>query len=70
MLVLAGLQGRALSQLAGLFRELPAVMRAAAKGLPASTRVLRAARPLVDVLYPAGRNLEPFFRLGNAFGPV
>jgi phospholipid/cholesterol/gamma-HCH transport system substrate-binding protein len=54
-------------ELAGLFRALPAVMRAAAKGLPASTRVLRAARPLVDVLYPAGRNLEPFFRLGNAY---
>ena len=54
-------------QLAGLFRELPAVMRAAAKGLPASTRILRAARPLVDVLYPAGRNLEPFFRLANGY---
>jgi phospholipid/cholesterol/gamma-HCH transport system substrate-binding protein len=54
-------------QLAGLFRELPPVMRAAAKGLPASTRVLRAARPLVDVLYPAGRNLEPFFRLANTY---
>ena len=49
-------------QLAGLFRELPSVMRAARRGLPAATRALRAARPLVDVLYPAGRNLEPFFK--------
>jgi phospholipid/cholesterol/gamma-HCH transport system substrate-binding protein len=54
-------------QLAGLFRQLPSVMRAAAKGLPASTRVLRAARPLVDVLYPAGRNIEPFFDLANTY---
>jgi hypothetical protein len=54
-------------QLAALFRELPGVMHAAARGLPASTRALRAARPLVDVLYPAGRNLLPFFNLAAAY---
>ncbi len=54
-------------QLAGLFRELPSVMHAARRGLPASTRVLRASKPLVDELYPANRNLEPFFQLAATY---
>jgi phospholipid/cholesterol/gamma-HCH transport system substrate-binding protein len=53
--------------LAQLFRDLPAVMRAARSGLPASTRALRASKPLVDQLYPAGRNIEPFFKLAAAY---
>jgi phospholipid/cholesterol/gamma-HCH transport system substrate-binding protein len=53
--------------LAQLFRELPGVMRAARSGLPASTRALQVSKPLVDQLYPAGRNLEPFFRLAAAY---
>ena len=54
-------------QLAGLFRGLPAVMQAARTGLPAATRALRASKPLVDQLYPAGRQVEPFYELAAAY---
>lgn len=54
-------------QLAELFRELPAVFDAARTGLPASTRALEASKPLVDTLYPAGRNLAPFFDLAAVY---
>ena len=54
-------------ELAGLFRGLPAVMSAARTGLPAATRALRASKPLVDALYPAGRQIEPFYELAAAY---
>lgn len=54
-------------KLAGFFRQLPGVMEAARTGLPAATRTLRAAGPLADALYPAGRQLEPFYRLAKRY---
>jgi ABC-type transporter Mla subunit MlaD len=54
-------------QLEALFRELPGVMHAARSGLPASTKALQVSKPLVDQLYPAGRDLEPFFGMAATY---
>jgi len=50
-------------QLEASFRELRPVIAAARTGLPAATRVVNAARPLVDILYPAGKQLVPVLQL-------
>jgi virulence factor Mce-like protein len=46
-------------ELKATFRGLSPVLTAARTGLPAATRVVNAAKPLVDVLYPAGRESVP-----------
>jgi phospholipid/cholesterol/gamma-HCH transport system substrate-binding protein len=46
-------------QLGGLLRDIDPLIPLANRGLPAASRILKAARPLVRVLYPAGRELAP-----------
>lgn len=46
-------------ELKATFKGLGPVLTAARKGLPAATRVVNAAKPLVDVLYPTGREAVP-----------
>ena len=45
------------------FARLDPILRASGRTLPALTRSLRTARPLLDVLQPAGRDLVPVLQL-------
>ena len=54
-------------QLRAAFVELRPVIAAARTGLPAATRVVNAARPLVDILYPAGKELVPVVDLLDVY---
>lgn len=56
--VLAGTAALA-PDLRALFREAGPLITLAREALPAATRTVRAVRPLVDVLYPIGRDLVP-----------
>jgi phospholipid/cholesterol/gamma-HCH transport system substrate-binding protein len=57
-------QTRALApRLANLLDDLPATLAAGRRGLPALTSVLNAARPALDRLWPAGRQLVPLLQL-------
>jgi hypothetical protein len=46
-----------------LLRDLPATIAAGHNGLPALTSILQAARPTLDQLWPAGRQLVPLLQL-------
>jgi phospholipid/cholesterol/gamma-HCH transport system substrate-binding protein len=46
-----------------LLRDLPATITAGHTGLPALTSILRAARPALRQLWPAGRQLVPLLQL-------
>jgi ABC-type transporter Mla subunit MlaD len=50
-----------------LARELDRAIGAGRTGLPAATRIVGAAGPLVDVLHPAGRELVPVLKLLEAY---
>ena len=50
-------------QLRIAFRRLDPIVRESGRTLPALTRTLRASRPLLDVLEPAGRDLVPVIQL-------
>ena len=65
---------QALRATAKLAPELEAVLRglrpaitASERGLPAATRIVRAAGPLLDALYPAARELVPVVQVLNAY---
>ena len=64
-----GLQhGSALAlELERLFKGLGPVITASRTGLPALSHILKGARPLVQVLYPAGRELVPVVELLEAY---
>jgi virulence factor Mce-like protein len=54
-------------QARAFFRELQPVITSAHTGLPAATRIVDAARPVVDALDPAGAELVPALRLFAAY---
>lgn len=54
-------------ELAALFRALPPALDASKRGLPASQRMLEAARPLDAELQQAGRNLVPVLDLARVY---
>jgi phospholipid/cholesterol/gamma-HCH transport system substrate-binding protein len=49
--------------LTNLFGDLPATIAAGRTGLPSLTQILRAARPALDQLWPAARQLLPLLQL-------
>jgi ABC-type transporter Mla subunit MlaD len=52
-------------QFRGLFRQLPSVISAAHRGLPAATAIVNAAGSSFTQIYPATRQLIPFFQLAS-----
>jgi phospholipid/cholesterol/gamma-HCH transport system substrate-binding protein len=54
-------------ELERLFRGLRPVQLAARTGLPATTRILDATRPMLDVIYRAARELTPTLEYFSAF---
>jgi phospholipid/cholesterol/gamma-HCH transport system substrate-binding protein len=53
-------------QFRGLFRQLPGVIGAGHRGLPAATAIVNAAGSSFTQVYPATRQVIPFFQLASA----
>lgn len=54
-------------ELEGLFGDLPPVLDSAQRGLPAATRIVEEAGPLIDILHPTARELVPVVRLAYRY---